>query len=112
MPIALDYAGAVASLRTGPPTSPTEAASAGSAWSPTPPTRYTKVSVTVPTDTLTRIREEVGSRGVSAYLSRAADHELHRDSLRHWLDDMTAAHGPVPDEVADEVDRVWRDAAR
>ncbi len=68
---------------------------------------YSKVSVSLPAPLLERIRERVGSRGVSRYVAEALEHEERRQALRDWLAEQEREHGPVPDEVLEEVRREW-----
>jgi len=68
---------------------------------------YAKVSVSLPAPLVERIKEKVGSRGVSRYVAQALEHEERREGLRQWLADQDQAHGPVPDEVMQEVRRQW-----
>jgi Arc/MetJ-type ribon-helix-helix transcriptional regulator len=71
---------------------------------------YAKVSVSLPAPLVERIKEKVGSRGVSRYVAHALEHEERREALRDWLADQDRTHGPVPDEVMQEVRRQWLDA--
>ena len=73
---------------------------------------YAKVSVTLPSPLLERIRARVGARGVSGYVARALEAEERREALRAWLDAQDAEHGPVPAEVMEEVQREWLGAAQ
>ena len=68
---------------------------------------YAKVSVSLPAPLIERIKKKVGSRGVSRYVAEALEHEEHRQALRDWLADQDREHGPVPDEVMQEVRRQW-----
>jgi Arc/MetJ-type ribon-helix-helix transcriptional regulator len=68
---------------------------------------YAKVSVSLPAPLLERIRERVGSRGLSRYVVEALEHEERRQALRDWLTEQERKHGPVPDEVLEEVRQEW-----
>jgi Arc/MetJ-type ribon-helix-helix transcriptional regulator len=68
---------------------------------------YAKVSVSLPAPLVERIKEKVGSRGVSRYVAEALEHEERRQALRAWLIDGDRLHGPVPDDVMQEVRRQW-----
>lgn len=68
---------------------------------------YAKVSVTLPSPLLERIRERVGPRGVSRYIAQALESEERREALRAWLAGQDAEHGPVPSEVMEDVRRQW-----
>lgn len=71
------------------------------------PSEYAKVSVSLPAPLVERIKEKVGSRGVSRYVAQALEHEERREALREWLADQDRAHGPIPDEVMQEVRLQW-----
>ena len=73
---------------------------------------YAKLSVSLPAPLVERIKEKVGTRGVSRYVAQALEHEERREALREWLADQDRTHGPVPDEVMQEVRRQWLDADR
>lgn len=68
---------------------------------------YAKVSVSLPAPLVERIKNKVGSRGLSRYVAAALEHEERRQALRDWLADQDQEHGPVPDEVMQEVRRQW-----
>ena len=72
---------------------------------------FQQLSITVPTDVLSQVRARVGPRGVSAFLTRAAQRELHRDALGQWLAQMDEEHGPVSAELEAQVHRTWLDPA-
>jgi hypothetical protein len=73
---------------------------------------YAKVSVTLPAGLLDRIRQRVGTRGLSSYVAHALEEEERREALQAWLTSQDAEFGPVPDEVTAEVRVEWlRDAA-
>ncbi len=75
-------------------------------------TEYAKVSVTLPAGLLDRIRQRVGTRGLSSYVAHALEEEERREALKAWLTSQDAEFGPVPDEVMAEVRAEWlRDAA-
>jgi len=75
-------------------------------------TEYAKVSVTLPAGLLDRIRQRVGTRGLSSYVAHALEEEERREALQAWLTSQDAEFGPVPEEVIAEVRAEWlRDAA-
>jgi hypothetical protein len=75
-------------------------------------TEYAKVSITLPAGLLDRIRQRVGTRGLSSYVAHALEEEERREALQAWLTSQDAEFGPVPDEVIAEVRAEWlRDAA-
>jgi len=52
--------------------------------------QYAKVSLTLPSPLLERIRGRVGTRGVSRYVAQALEAEERREALRAWLADQDA----------------------
>ncbi|MGC5394528.1 hypothetical protein ACPXCP_02120 [Streptomyces sp. DT20] len=61
------------------------------------------ISVTLTAGTLHAIRERVGKRGISAYLERAAQRQIERDSLDELLADFEKINGPAdPRAVSDK----------
>jgi len=68
---------------------------------------YAKVSVSLPAPLVERIKQKVGSRGVSGYVAQALEHEERREALREWLAGQDRKHGPIPDDVMREVRRQW-----
>jgi Arc/MetJ-type ribon-helix-helix transcriptional regulator len=73
---------------------------------------YAKVSVTLPAGLLDRIRQRVGTRGLSSYVAHALEEQERREALQAWLTSQDAEFSPVPDEVIAEVRAQWlHDAA-
>ena len=72
---------------------------------------YAKISITLPSALVERIKARVGARGVSRYVAQALEAEERREALRSWLSSQDAEHGPVPSDVMDEVRRQWLGAA-
>lgn len=68
---------------------------------------YAKVSVTLPSPLLERIKAKVGPRGVSGYVASALEAEERRQALRAWLDAQDAEHGAVPAEIMKQVQWEW-----
>jgi Arc/MetJ-type ribon-helix-helix transcriptional regulator len=68
---------------------------------------YAKVSVSLPAPLVERIKEKVGSRGVSRYVAQALEHEERRQALRDWLAQEDRERGAVPDDLMREVRRQW-----
>jgi metal-responsive CopG/Arc/MetJ family transcriptional regulator len=66
-----------------------------------------KWSVSIDEDLAERVEEHVGGRGLSGFVARAVEHELERDSLSQYLDDLDAEFGAVPTEMVEEFDRLW-----
>jgi hypothetical protein len=61
-----------------------------------------KLSATVPEALLAEVREHVGRRGLSAFVTRALQHELDRVALRSFLDELAEEIGqPDPQMVAE-----------
>lgn len=66
-----------------------------------------KWSVSIEEDLPKRVEEQVGGRGLSGFVARAVDHELERDALRGYLDDLDAEFGPVPADLVEDFDSRW-----
>ena len=66
-----------------------------------------KWSVSIDDELASRVEEHVGGRGLSGFVARAVEHELERDTLATYLDDLDAEFGSVPGEVVDEYDALW-----
>ena len=71
------------------------------------PSEYAKVSLTLPSPLVERIKAKVGPRGVSRYVAQALEAEERREALRAWLAGRDAEHGPVPPELMEEVRQQW-----
>ncbi len=68
----------------------------------------TKLSVSVPTQLADDVKERVGGRGLSGFVARALAHELEREQLRGYLEELDERLGPVPESVIEETRRAWR----
>lgn len=66
-----------------------------------------KWSVSIDEELARRVEEHIPGRGLSAFVTRAVDHELERDALASYLDELDAEHGPVPPELIDSYDALW-----
>ena len=66
-----------------------------------------KWSVSIDEDLASRVEEHVGGRGLSGFVARAVEHELERDALADYLDDLDAEFGAVSHELVDEYDALW-----
>ena len=66
-----------------------------------------KWSVSIDEELAERVQEHVGGRGLSGFVARAVEHELERDSLDRYLDDLDAEFGTVPAELVEEFERLW-----
>jgi hypothetical protein len=70
-------------------------------------TEYAKVSVTLPAGLLDRIRQRVGTRGLSGYVAHALEAQERREALQAWLTSQDAEFGPVPDDVMEQARTSW-----
>ncbi len=66
----------------------------------------TKISVTVPTELLAEVRS-LGPDNLSAVVADALRHWSAKARLGRMLDELDAIHGPVPPDVAAEVEAEW-----
>ncbi|HEX4862938.1 MAG TPA: hypothetical protein VFV02_02635 [Acidimicrobiales bacterium] len=66
-----------------------------------------KWSVSIDEQLAERVEEHVGGRGLSGFVARAVEHELERDSLNRYLDELDAEFGSVDAETVEEYDRLW-----
>jgi len=66
-----------------------------------------KWSVSIEEDLASRVEERIGRRGLSGFVARAVEHELERDALTSYLDELDEEHGTTPDELADRYDAIW-----
>jgi hypothetical protein len=66
-----------------------------------------KWSVSIDEELAGRIEEHVGGRGLSGFVARAVEHELERDSLSLYLDELDSELGPVRPDLIEEYDRLW-----
>lgn len=67
----------------------------------------TKWSVSVEQGLARRVETRVGDRGLSGFVARAVEHELERDLLDEYLDELDVEFGPVPVELIEHVDEQW-----
>lgn len=67
-----------------------------------------KLSVSVPGDLARTVRTRVGPRGLSAFVARALRHELEREQLGVYLEELEQELGPVPDDALTRARRAWR----
>lgn len=66
-----------------------------------------KWSVSVEEELATRVEQRVGDRGLSGFVARAVEHELERDVLADYLDELDEQFGPVPAELVEQYDALW-----
>lgn len=66
-----------------------------------------KWSVSVEEELAAPVEEHGGDRSLSGFVARAVEHELERDALARYLDDLDDAHGNVPTELIEYYDALW-----
>lgn len=71
--------------------------------------RVRKVSVSMPEDLTTAVRERVGAGGFSRYVTEAVSERLRLEMLGEYLDELDEKYGPVPQELLDQAEREWPD---
>jgi hypothetical protein len=69
--------------------------------------RVLKVSVSMPEDLATAIRERTGPGGFSRFVAEAAERQLKSEEFRELLDELEAESGPIPPELEEQVTREW-----
>jgi hypothetical protein len=69
--------------------------------------RVQKVSVSMPEDLATAIREHTGPGGFSRFVAEAAERQLKSEEFRELLDELEAESGPIPPELEEQVTREW-----
>jgi hypothetical protein len=66
-----------------------------------------KLSVSIPGDLAVAVRRRVGARGLSGFVARAVAHELEREQLGQFLDEMNRELGAVPKAALVAARRAW-----
>ena len=66
-----------------------------------------KWSVSVEEELASRVEEHVGDRGLSGFVARAVEHELERDALAEYLDELDEHFGKVPAQLVEQYDALW-----
>ena len=66
-----------------------------------------KWSVSVEERLAERVEQRVGDRGLSGFVARAVEHELERDLLDEYLNDLDAKFGVVAPELVENFDAAW-----
>ena len=66
-----------------------------------------KWSVSIEADLAARVEQHVSARGLSAFVARAVEHELERDALATYLDELDHEFGDVPAGLVEEFDGLW-----
>jgi hypothetical protein len=54
-----------------------------------------------------KVEERLGGRGLSGFVARAIDHELERDVLANYLDELDEEFGPLPAGLVESYDELW-----
>lgn len=67
----------------------------------------TKWSVSVEETLASRVETHVGDQGLSGFVSRAVEHELERDLLDEYLQELDDEHGPLPAGLVEQTDELW-----
>lgn len=67
-----------------------------------------KLSVSVPSDLARAVRRRIGPRGLSSFVARAMQHELEREQLGAYLEELDRELGPLPDDALTRARRAWR----
>lgn len=66
-----------------------------------------KLSVSVPGKLASALRRRVGPRGLSGFVARAIAHELEREQLGAFLEELGEDLGPVPKTEILRARRAW-----
>jgi hypothetical protein len=66
-----------------------------------------KWSVSIDEELADRVEAHVGGRGLSGFVARAVEHELERDLLSQYLDELDSEFGSSALELVHEYDRLW-----
>jgi hypothetical protein len=66
-----------------------------------------KLSVSIPSELADALRRRAGPRGLSGFVARAIAHELEREQLGTFLDDLDRKLGPVSKASLREARRAW-----
>lgn len=67
------------------------------------PSGSEKHSVSMPAALSEEVRDRVGTRGFSAYVTKAVARQLQRDALDEAIARMEAKHGPVDEDRVREI---------
>jgi hypothetical protein len=67
----------------------------------------TKWSVSVDEALAARVASHVGDRGLSSFVARAVEHELERDLLDEYLEELDDEFGSLPTGLVEQIDDVW-----
>ncbi len=67
-----------------------------------------KLSVSVPAELADAVRRRVGAHGLSSFVARAMAHELEREQLGNFLDELEKAQDPVSKKELAKARRAWQ----
>ncbi|MGH8896429.1 MAG: hypothetical protein ACRDZ4_05240 [Egibacteraceae bacterium] len=68
-----------------------------------------KVSISLPSELASEVRAYVGQRGLSAFAARALRHELQRERLGEFLEELAQIIGPPDEKLVAQIDELWPD---
>jgi hypothetical protein len=71
--------------------------------------RVQKVSVSMPEELITAVRERTGPGGFSRYVTEAVEERLRLDLMDEYAAELKAALGPLNPEELEEAMREWPD---
>jgi hypothetical protein len=71
--------------------------------------RVQKVSVSMPEDLATAIRQRIGPGGFSRYVTEAVERRFRHDRLGDLLDELDTEFGPVSPEILQWAEQQWPD---
>jgi len=66
-----------------------------------------KWSVSIDAELAVRVEEHVSDRGLSGFVAKAVEHELERDALGVYLEDLDAEFGAIPRDIIEQYDELW-----
>lgn len=66
-----------------------------------------KLSVSVPSELAKAVRRRVGGRGLSGFVAQALAHELEREQLGSFLDELNEELGPVSESSLASARKSW-----
>lgn len=69
-----------------------------------------KVSVSMPADLVAAVRQRVGRREFSRFVTEATQHRVRLEMMAEIVEEHVAEHGPFSEEVERQVEQEWRDA--
>jgi len=65
-----------------------------------------KLSVSVPRSVAVQVKRRAGKRGLSAFVTRALQHELEHERLGAFLRDLEADLGPADEVLVREAEKL------